>query len=64
MHFMRFDGARIAEHWGVADEFHAFTQLGVPPEGIQRAHQAITGREIRIPDEAVAMVADYESYLS
>jgi predicted ester cyclase len=62
MHFLRFSGERIAEHWGVADEYHVYEQLAVPSHVIPRAHQAITGA-ITIPDEAFALAEGYESYL-
>jgi len=62
MHFLRFAGERVVEHWGVADEFAALQQLGVKAHAMPGVLDILAGREIRIPDSAKALVDGYEAY--
>ena len=62
MHFLRFDGERVVEHWGVADEFQALQQLGIAAHAMPTVLDILTGREIRIPDSAKELVEGYEAY--
>ena len=62
MHFLRFEGERVAEHWGVADEFQALQQLGIAAHAMPTVLDILTGREIRIPDSAKELVEGYEAY--
>ncbi|HVF21067.1 MAG TPA: ester cyclase [Mycobacteriales bacterium] len=62
MHFLRFDGERVVEHWGVADEFAALQQLGIKAHAMPAVLDILAGREIRIPDSAKALVDGYEAY--
>lgn len=62
MHFLRFDGERIVEHWGVADEFAALQQLGIAAHAMPGVLDILAGREIRIPDAARELVDGYDAY--
>ena len=62
MHFLRFDGDRVVEHWGVADEFQALQQLGIKAHAMPAVLDILVGREICIPDSAKALVDGYEGY--
>lgn len=62
MHFLRFEGEQVVEHWGVADEFQALQQLGIKAHAMPAVLDILVGREIRIPDSAKALVDGYEGY--
>jgi len=62
MHFLRFDGERVVEHWGVADEFAALQQLGIAAHAMPAVLDILAGREIRIPEGALALVDGYDAY--
>lgn len=62
MHFLRFAGDRVVEHWGVADEFAALQQLGVAAHAMPGVLDILAGREIRIPEDARALVEGYDAY--
>jgi predicted ester cyclase len=44
MHLYRAEGDRLAEHWGVRDEYGVLVQTGVlPPPSVPAAPQPVSG---------------------
>lgn len=62
MHFVRFEGDRIAEHWGVVDQLSALQQLGGVRPDVPKLVIDYAAAVITIPDSAMDMVAGLSAY--
>lgn len=62
MHFLRIDGDKVVEIWGVVDQLSALQQLGGISAKVPKLVIDSAAPQITIPGAVVELLADYASY--